>query len=168
MVKKYDFDEDDKMGENYYQANGVSENLRTFGRVDSVSNHLINELPYPDRLLSNDKSDIFSDEESKTGVDVMSTVHYLSQKSNNLDDDISSINQEIIKNKTNSSQTLGVSPFNNLTKDHVITDGHYVFIYHCSTVIGFSSEKYSDSTGHLVPVEKFSVRMPMARLWLKT
>ena len=77
---------------------------------------------YPGRLLSNDKSDIFSDEESKTGLHVMSTVHYLSQRSNNLDDDISSINQEIIKNKTNSSQTLRTTPVNNLTKDHGITD----------------------------------------------
>ena len=52
MVEKYDFDEDDKMGESYYQANGVSDNLRTCGRVDSVSNdmHLINELPYPDQM----------------------------------------------------------------------------------------------------------------------
>ena len=82
MVEKYDFDEDDKMGESYYQANGVSDNLRTCGRVDSMSNdmHLIDELSYPDHLLSNDKSCIFSDEESKTGVDVMSTVHYLSQR----------------------------------------------------------------------------------------
>ena len=38
-------------------------------------------------------------------------------------DDISSINQEIIKNKTNSGQNLGTSPVNNLTKDHIITDG---------------------------------------------
>ena len=47
MFEKYDFDEDDTMGESYYQANGVSDNLRTCGRVDSASNdmHSINEFP---------------------------------------------------------------------------------------------------------------------------
>ena len=88
--------------------------------------HLISELPpqysYPDCLSSNDKSDIFSDEEFKTGVNVTSTLLYLSQRSNSLGHGISSINKEIIKNKTNSSQTLGIARVNNLTKDHVITD----------------------------------------------
>ena len=58
MVVGYDFDEDDEMDEieSDYQANCVSDNLRTCGRVDSVSSdiHIINELwsgySYPYRL----------------------------------------------------------------------------------------------------------------------
>ena len=42
-----------------------------------------------------------------------------------------------------------------------------VYIYHFSTVIDFSSEKYSGSTGHRNS-EKFTVRMPMVRLELAT
>ena len=46
-----------------------------------------------------------------------------------------------------------------------------LYFYHFSTVIDFSSEKYSGSTGDRnswVPVEKFSVRMPMMGLELTT
>ena len=55
MVEGYDFDEDDKMDEieSDYQANRVSDNLRTCGRVHSVSNdiHIINELRSPYILI---------------------------------------------------------------------------------------------------------------------
>ena len=36
---------------------------------------------------------------------------------------LTNLNYEIIKNKTSSSQTLGLAPVNNLTKDHIKTDG---------------------------------------------
>ena len=47
-----------------------------------------------------------------------------------------------------------------------------LYIYHCSVVVDFSSEKYSGSFYRtqelLVPAEKYSVRMPMVRLELAT
>ena len=68
--------------------------------------HLINEFPYPNHLYDSQMRNL-KQELMLCSLSFTKVKH----------DDISSINQEIIINKTNSSQNLGTSPVNNLTKD---------------------------------------------------